>query len=184
MGVFSSAIRGLIAAGASPEVIIATVEDMEATCLRVAIAREPGERKAPEKPAYTPEFEAFWRGYPEREGMSKKEAFDVWRRLPEVERQEATKALPAYRAYVEGQRKKRPDFPVVHACRFLSKRRAEALLEGQTASVPEHERPVFVHQDDARYRDLAARYRAEKGKPPALVNFGSYFNRDWVGVTA
>lgn len=78
--------------------------------------------------AYPEDFDQFWSGYPKTPTMSKKETFDAWKRVSVEEREKAVAALPAFRAYCAAK----PDYPVVHACRFLSKQRADGFLNQPT----------------------------------------------------
>lgn len=181
MGVFSTAIRRLFMAGASPDDIVAAVEEMEQSCLRFSIPRQPSERKEPERVQYSDDFQAFWQMYPERERMSKQEAYDQWKKISKDNRVLATKALPLYIADLEKQRRAKQDPKVVHACRFLSKNRAESLLEGaQRVETAAKDAPVHINRDDPRYRGLSDRWKRERGKSPPLVDFGSYFPKEWI----
>lgn len=184
MGVFSAAIKGLLASGAPPEVIIQTVEEMEAGCLRFSIPRAPDEKKEPVRETYPEDFAAFWEAYPETRGMDKKEAYKVWQKIPLRERELALRAVPEYAKYLDDKRRKQPDFPVIHACRFLSKGRAESLVESKEAvQVAAALAPIKVPMDDPRYKALVERYRREKGKSPFLDNGASYFPREWMEAT-
>ena len=73
--------------------------------------------------AYDSGFDVFWAAYPTTRNMSKKEAWDVWRRLPTEDRQLAIDAVPKYMDWLKGKGEKAPE--TIHACRFLSKRRFE-----------------------------------------------------------
>ncbi len=79
--------------------------------------------------AYDSDFENFWALYPTTRNMSKKEAWDVWRRLSSDDRQLAKTAVPKYVEWLRGQGERAP--AVIHACRFLSKRR----FDGHAQSV-------------------------------------------------
>lgn len=74
---------------------------------------------------YPTDFLEFWAGYPADSNMSKREAFKVWKRISAEERSQAIAALPAFRAHCQGD----PTYRPVHACRFLSQRRAEGFLD-------------------------------------------------------
>lgn len=91
---------------------------------------------------YDPIFEEFWKGYPKTPVMSKKEAGDVWHKLPDEDRAKAMKALPLFVRYCHDN----PDYPVVHACRFLSKRRADGFVDAAMAASTKQE------VDDAEFR--------------------------------
>lgn len=75
---------------------------------------------------YTQQFEDFWKRYPRTPIMSKKEAWAAWKKLSGPDHAKALSAVPKYIDWLAGQR----DCPVVHACRFLSQRRFDGLLEG------------------------------------------------------
>jgi hypothetical protein len=79
---------------------------------------------------YPDDFEnQFWKPYPRTPIMSKKDAFAAWKRLSDEDRATSVRALPAYVAFLRSK----PDHPAVHACRFLSQRRFEGLVETQAA---------------------------------------------------
>lgn len=99
----------------------------------------PAEKPKRGRVPYSEEFSAFWSGYPTDPNMSKKEAFDVWRRLPADERDAAMQALPKFRAYCQAN----PDYRPIHACRFLSKRRAEGFLDPHAHAPPGIDRKLM-----------------------------------------
>lgn len=74
---------------------------------------------------YPTDFLEFWAGYPTDPNMSKREAFKAWKRITAEERSQAIAALPAFRAHCQED----PTYRPVHACRFLSQRRAEGFLD-------------------------------------------------------
>jgi DNA-binding transcriptional ArsR family regulator len=74
---------------------------------------------------YPADFLEFWAGYPTDPNMSKREAFKAWKRITAEERSQAIAALPAFRAHCQQD----PTYRPVHACRFLSQRRAEGFLD-------------------------------------------------------
>lgn len=185
MGVFAEMVRGLLAAGATAETIIETVERAEASCLRFSIARTKEEKTEPKREEYPEDFAEFWNGYPDRAGTSKKEAYEQWKKISPEERKLAVEALPKFREYVEQQRKKNPQFTTVHACRYLSKRRGESLLEADIGQkVLAENAPVFVSEMDERWKALSARYKREKGKLPPVIQSesgqrGWHFAQTW-----
>lgn len=71
--------------------------------------------------AYPEAFESFWSAYPKTPNMSKKEAFDSWKKLTAEEREQCIRAVPGYVAFL----KSKPTLETIHACRFISKRRFE-----------------------------------------------------------
>ncbi len=99
--------------------------------------------------AYPRDFEAFWADYPRSPNMSKKEAFDAWRKLSADEKAAAAAAIPGYRAFLATK----PDLETIHACRFISKRRFEGFAPVQST----------VEVDERRWqtRLTAARHRHE-----------------------
>lgn len=78
------------------------------------------------KVAYTEAFEAFWLSYPRTPNMSKAEAFTEWRKLDADEQTVCAAAVPAFKAYL----KTKPDLEIIHACRFISKRRFDGFAAG------------------------------------------------------
>ncbi|HMT13122.1 MAG TPA: hypothetical protein PKE19_00090 [Aestuariivirga sp.] len=92
------------------------------------------------KPAYTPEFEKFFDGFPGREGTSKAEAWEVWVTLPPEDQKAASDALSAFVAWCG---KQKPDYRPLHACRYLKYRRWETLASTST-SPPVVQVPVLA----------------------------------------
>jgi uncharacterized protein YdaU (DUF1376 family) len=101
----------------------------------------------PKRAPYPPEFEAFWRDYPTDPLMSKKKAFEAWKRLPDEDRDAARAAIPAFREHC----RKHPDYRPVHAERFISQRRFDG-FNGARASP--------IDPDLARLREIEAAARA------------------------
>ncbi|PWJ75268.1 helix-turn-helix protein [Pseudaminobacter salicylatoxidans] len=92
---------------------------------------EPGSdapRPSRKKREYPEAFEAFWQPYPRTPIMSKQEAFDAWKRLDTEQRAACVAAVPAFAAYC----KTNPDYPPIHACRFISKGRYLSFAEQTT----------------------------------------------------
>ena len=83
-------------------------------------------RKAPRRISYPPRYLVFWEGYPTDALMSKSEAFTEWQKLSSEDQEAAIASLPAFKAATA---KLGPDHRVIHACRFLSKRRFDAFAE-------------------------------------------------------
>ena len=121
------------------------------------------------KRIYPADFEAFWVGYPTDELMSKKEAWEVWKRLPDDERTAATESLPAFRRYCQGK----PDYRPVHACRYLSKRRSEGFLA--TAKKVAASPTIFVRIDTPQWDAWKSYYRSTKGTDPPLNKDGGWY---------
>lgn len=93
---------------------------------------------------YTPEFLAFYSGFPTRKGESKFEALKAWRALGPVLQQQAVEAKPIY---VQICRTKDPDyFP---ACAvWLRQRRFETLLEQARATPSSDAAAPMASRDD------------------------------------
>lgn len=73
---------------------------------------------------YPADFEAAWQAYPRTPNMSKSEALPAWRKLSAEDRALVLPSIPAFKAYCA----KRPDYEVIHFCRYLSKRRFEGFV--------------------------------------------------------
>lgn len=85
---------------------------------------------APGKPVryeYPPDFEAFWRDYPDTRGMSKVEGARAWKRLSQADRIAAMSSLPAWKAHLAEKRKTNPGLTTLHVQGFLNQRRFETL---------------------------------------------------------
>ena len=81
------------------------------------------QKKAP----YPQEFEADWRSYPTSPIMSKKAAYEKWKRLDAEDRAAFRAAIPKYKAYL-----KQPENAWLHPCHlvvFINQRRWEAFAE-------------------------------------------------------
>lgn len=126
----------------------------------------PAKRK---KNSYDSDFEDFWRGYPRDENMSKKEASDVWKRLPDIEKEKAVQALPLFIQYC----RENPTYRPIHACRFLSKRRADGFIEGSNTQQAQPR----TEADDERRRQLA-----EKWSSPDAERKLEELRRQQVGI--
>jgi hypothetical protein len=68
---------------------------------------------------YPSAFEAFWQSYPTDPLMSKKKAYEQWRRLTQADRGAARAACERFRDFCRSH----PTYRPVHAQRFLSERR-------------------------------------------------------------
>jgi len=79
------------------------------------------EKETGTRNAYPADFENFWRAYPTDPLMSKRKAFEIWRRMGAGDRAAAQAAIPAFREHV----KRQINYRVVHAQRYLSERRYE-----------------------------------------------------------
>lgn len=90
-------------------------------------------RKAKKRNNYPEAFEALWKAYPTHQNMSKKEAFDAWKKLDEEDLASVLKAVPGYRAFLDTK----PDLEIVHLCRFISKRRFDGYVSEDRQSTPQ-----------------------------------------------
>lgn len=125
---------------------------------------------------YTPEFEDFWKAYPDRTNNSKPRAFDQWQALSEDDRAIAAAALPAYRKFLA-----KPNAPqCVHAERFLSQRRFDS-FPASVSLVPQE--PVEL--SDSREDRFLAECRADGATDQALRRVRERFTVEKFGdVTA
>ncbi|MDL2401573.1 hypothetical protein [Rhizobium mayense] len=82
-------------------------------------------QKPRKRESYPDDFEAFWESYPRTPNMSKKEAYDAWKKLGPADRENCSRAVPGYVAFL----KSKPDLEIIHACRFISKRRFDGYAE-------------------------------------------------------
>lgn len=76
--------------------------------------------------SYPSDFEEFWFGYLTDANMSKKEAYDVWKKLDSEQRRQAIASLPNFKAYCQQNDWYRP----IHAHRYLLKERFAGFLSG------------------------------------------------------
>lgn len=83
----------------------------------------------PRRTAYSADFEAFWRDYPETRGMSKFKAWQRWVKLGAQDRRAAMAALPAFVADLKRRRERNPSSTPLHAEGYLNQRRFETLLQ-------------------------------------------------------
>lgn len=87
----------------------------------------------PKKRQTYPElFEETWKEYPTDANMSKKEAFNEWKKLSEEDKQAVKAAIPPFKAFCAKDRTYRP----IHMCRFISKERWKGHLNQIQASPP------------------------------------------------
>jgi N6-adenosine-specific RNA methylase IME4 len=100
--------------------------------------------KACPRRQYPEAFEVFWKAYPTECNMSKKEAYTSWKRMSPEQREAAVASLPAFRKYCEAN----PDYPIIHACRYLSKERFEGFMNLTTKFADQ----TFVVQDTPQWQ--------------------------------
>jgi len=84
------------------------------------------------KANYPSSFEDFWHNYPTDPLMSKKKAYEQWKRLPMVDRVAALAACGPFREFCHLH----PTYRPVHALRFLSERRFDGFT-GRPAPDPD-----------------------------------------------
>lgn len=89
-------------------------------------------RKPKKRNSYPEPFEAFWKAYPTTPNMAKKEAYDAWVKLDVGDRAACTAGIPGYLAFLDSK----PGHEVIHACRFILKRRFEGFLEQAATLAP------------------------------------------------
>lgn len=129
--------------------------------------------------AYPDQFEDFWKGYPTDANMSKKEAFDVWKRLSADKRLAAIASLSAFRLHCQAN----PDYRPIHACRYLSKER----FEGHVATAQRLEARRFIEQGTPQWDAWQSHLIQERGRgspsTKGVVNgrsvSGWTFESDW-----
>lgn len=87
-------------------------------------ASDHGRGSSPKKKrnVYTPEYEAFWKAYPQTVGMTKMDGFKAWQKLSPEEQTQAISSLPAYKSLLA----KNPDRAVKHVQGFLNGRMFES----------------------------------------------------------
>jgi hypothetical protein len=112
----------------------------------------PEQRSARKRNAYPEDFETFWTLYPTDSGMSKLEAAQQWAKLDTVDREKAVQAIPGFKAWVAVQGK---DYRVVHACRYLSKRRFDGFISVVT-SKPKAGAPDWQNWTERDYTNAVA----------------------------
>ena len=122
---------------------------------------------------YSEDFEVFWKAYPTDAGMAKKEAFTAWQKLAPEDRSVALKAVPAWKAHCATIR----DYRMLHACRYLSQRRFESLIEVAEKTSSQ----VFVKKDSAQWRAWEHWFDQMHGKHPPVNKEGNgwWFKTEW-----
>lgn len=135
---------------AIPEKRREEVETEEELTSADADPSEPSEDAKPEtrKTSYPEAFETFWREYPTDPLMSKKKAFESWKRLDQPSREAARAAIPAFKEHC----RKNPTYRAVHANRFLSERRFDGF--SQAGMVTTHTPEELAALEDRINRKL------------------------------
>lgn len=117
---------------------------------------------SPKRKAYPDDFEAFWQAYPRTPNMSKKEAFDAWRKLDQSDRLSCIASITGYVAFL----KTKPDLETIHACRFIKYRRFEGFAPS-SSSTPAGEATDDDWRKRLRYgRQNRQWWTAKWGPPP------------------
>jgi uncharacterized protein YdaU (DUF1376 family) len=134
-------------------------------------------KRKPSKPGYSTQFEAFWKAYPTTRNMSKKEAWDVWLRLGPEDQALALDAVPKYKQWLNGKGERAPE--VIHACRFLSKRRFDGhAAGGANGGTAAHQFYAAFGSDELEAWDAYG--RMTKGNTyPRDKRGGWYFPSQW-----
>lgn len=143
-------------------------------------AQKPAKANKPAALSYPKDFdEKFWQPYPRTQIMSKKETFTAWGRLSPADQGLACAAIPAFKQFLAGK----PDYPVVHACRFLSQRRFEgfAVQVDQIAKATEvMAKKFYAKIYSPELEAWKAHYRKTQGhSPPSDARGGWYFDTPW-----
>lgn len=86
------------------------------------ICRKPPKRRF----AYPPDFEKFWIDYPTTSIMSKKEAYNKFKNMDDESKNDVVRSVPLFQSYC----RQNPDYPPVHACRYISQARYVGFLDG------------------------------------------------------
>lgn len=86
---------------------------------------KPKPKPKTKRNSYPPEFEEVWKTYPTDPLMSKKEAFDAWKKLDDADKAALRTAIPVFVAYC----KKNTDYRPIHMCRFIKYRRFDGFAE-------------------------------------------------------
>lgn len=136
---------------------------------KTVIRPKPANRRI----SYPPEFEAFWSAYPTDALMAKKPAFAAWQRLPDEDREVLMASIPAFRQHCA----QHPDYRPVHAVKYITDRRFDALAEVAKRTV----NMTHVKRGSPQWESAARRFQAEHGRPPPVDNDGGWrFPSDWL----
>lgn len=128
------------------------------------LASEPGK---PVRYEYPPDYEAFWREYPDTRGMSKLDGARSWKKLSADQRKAAMASLPSWKAHLAEKRKTNPGLTTLHVQGFLTQRRFETLQPSPDAGV--EGKPWF--------RDVAK--VASITEPQWRTSIAKYANGTW-----
>ncbi|CAH1661927.1 hypothetical protein CHELA1G11_12007 [Hyphomicrobiales bacterium] len=108
-----------------------------------------------------PDFEEFWKAYPTDALMGKDEARNAWKRLSMADRRAAIDSIPSFRSYCESK----PDYRVIHACRYLDRRR----FSGFASTAAKSRETVFVLADTPEWDAWQEHKRRTTGRGTATT---------------
>lgn len=122
---------------------------------------------------YSEGFEAFWKAYPTTKIMSKSEAWDEWRKLSSEDHGAAMAGVPGFVAFLRAN----PEHAVIHACRFLKKRRFDAFAAAPEAPAQE---PINVLEGTPEMDAWDRHWRQTKGvNAPRSKHGGIFVETQW-----
>jgi len=135
-------------------------------------SEEKTQPKVKKSPKYSAEFETrFWQPYPRTPAMSKVQAWTEWLKLTDEDRKLAIEGIQGLLAYCRSK----PDYPVVHACRYLSQRRFDGFSK-PVEQKSEFDRPnyapptptpfMFVDPETEVGKLCASTYKDHSGRWP------------------
>lgn len=143
--------------------------DLEARGQRLEEDSETSSESCPKRKRvrtlYPEDFDRFWSAYPTDSLMSKKLAFDAFKRCCEEDRKAIIESVPAFTAYCN----QHPDYRPVHACRYISQRRFEGFLGLQKRASGQ----VFVREGTPPFEAW------QKRKPTPVTDSKEHGCRGW-----
>lgn len=112
---------------------------------------------------YSKQFDEFWRAYPRTPSMGKFETWKAWQKLPVEERELAMAAVPKFDAWVKTQK---PDYVILHAVRFLSKKRFDGFAAGPVSQAQNFKIPPWEREGMTKeaYWEREAKRRQSNGQ--------------------
>lgn len=119
-----------------------------------------------ERENYPEDFERFWKQYPRTPIMSKKEAFTAWKKTNDADKYKIGMAVRLYSEWLGEQRRKRPDYPAVHACRFISQRRFDGFQPDKEAPAPANPLvgTIYVKPETQQFNAWNDYWKLKRGK--------------------
>jgi hypothetical protein len=149
---------------------------MSETGSDLPVVSKPKKNKA----NYSDAFENFWKVYPDTAGTSKLEAWQEWEKLSPDDHGKAVSALPAFREWIKKQSK---EYRVVHACRYLSKRRFDGLADTSEPVQQIKQVPVFYDTPEwkawCQHNGKSLPQTDIRGLDGSIVGRGWYFPTEW-----